>query len=247
MVMKDNFSAQAGTYAQFRPDYPDNLVSAIVEFCKSKEKALDVATGNGQLAVKLAAFFTNVFATDISQKQLDNARPAANVHYNIGRAEQLDFPDDSIDLVTVAQALHWFDFDRFYDEVKRVLKPDGVFAAISYGLFSSTPETDAVIADFYQNITGPYWDPERRYIDEQYKTIPFPFEEIHLPEFAYARDWTFQHVMGYLGSWSAVQHYRKSNGSDPLAMIAQRMEAAWGEGTKRVVFPLWVRIGKLRT
>jgi ubiquinone/menaquinone biosynthesis C-methylase UbiE len=244
--MKDNFTAQAAAYAQFRPDYPDELVQAVVGRCAVRRKALDVATGNGQLAVKLAAFFEEVLATDISQKQLDNARQASNVKYRVGRAEQLDFPDRSLDLVTVAQALHWFDFDRFYAEVKRVLKPEGIFAAIGYGLFSSTPDADAVIRDFYQNITGPYWDPERRYIDEQYGTIPFPFEEIHLPAFRYARDWTFQHVMGYLGSWSAVQHYRRANGKDPLALIAERLERVWGAGTKRVVFPLWVRIGKLK-
>jgi ubiquinone/menaquinone biosynthesis C-methylase UbiE len=245
--MKDNFSAQAACYAQFRPDYPEALVAEIVSHCRSRDKALDVATGNGQLAVRLARHFHEVYATDISQKQLDHAVAAPNVRYRIGRAEQLDFPDDSLDLVTVAQALHWFDFDRFYREVARVVKPEGIFAAVGYGLFRSAPEINAVTDDFYHNIVGPYWDAERRWIDEGYRTIPFPFDEIPAPEFTCEKEWTFPYVMGYLGSWSAVQHYRKANGSDPLAIIYERLRDAWGSGTKKVVFPLLCRIARVKT
>jgi ubiquinone/menaquinone biosynthesis C-methylase UbiE len=173
MGTKDNFSRQASVYAQFRPHYPDEMIAHVVSFVQNKNTALDIATGNGQVAQKLAGYFDRVYATDISEKQLENAVKPDNIIYKKEAAEQTDFSNHMFDLITVAQAVHWFEFDAFYNEVYRILKPDGVFAVLGYGLFSTNPDSDVILSDYYHNIVGPYWDAERKYIDKKYEPSHF--------------------------------------------------------------------------
>jgi len=243
--MKDNFSTQAKAYSQYRPYYPPEMISYIVNFVIDKAIALDVATGNGQMAAALAPYFKEVYGTDISAKQLQNATPAPNLIYKEGSAEDTGFKNEQFSLITVAQAIHWFEFDTFYAEVKRILKPDGIFAVMGYGLFSTNPETDIIINHFYKDIIGSYWDTERRYIDENYTTIPFPFKEINTKKFTNHFTWTFEQLTGYLETWSAVQHYIKQNGTNPIDLICDDLQASWGNSDKQVTFPLLLRIGKL--
>jgi ubiquinone/menaquinone biosynthesis C-methylase UbiE len=181
--MKDNFSAQAKDYSKFRPTYPPEMIEYIVSFVKNKGTALDVATGNGQVAAALAKYFEQVQATDMSEKQIENAAKADNVTYKVEGAEHTDFGDNQFDLITVAQAIHWFDFDAFYKEVNRLLKPGGIIAVMGYGLFKTNEHSHKILSHFYHDIIGPYWDSERRYLDENYTTIPFPFEEIEVKQF----------------------------------------------------------------
>ncbi len=243
--MKDNFSTQAGQYAKFRPAYPQDMIDFIVAQVTNKDSALDVATGNGQVAVQLAAYFKQVEATDISKKQLENAVKAVNITYSEQPAEKTNFNKAQFDLITVAQAIHWFDFDAFYTEVRRILKPQGVFAVMGYGLFYSNAETDKVMKHFYEEITGPYWDPERRYLDENYTTIPFPFKEVDTPQFTNEFTWSFEQLTGYLETWSAVQHYIKEHSSNPLDLVREDLRRSWENSDKKVYFPLLLRIGKL--
>jgi len=243
--MKDNFSTQAKAYAQYRPYYPPEMISYIVSLVANKDAALDVATGNGQVAAALAPYFKEVYGTDISAKQLQNAAPAPNLIYKEGSAEDTGFNNEQFDLITVAQAIHWFKFDAFYAEVKRILKPDGLFAVMGYGLFSTNPGTDVIINHFYKDIIGSYWDPERRYIDENYATIPFPFKEIEAKKFTNHFTWTFEQLTGYLETWSAVQHYIKQNGNNPVDSIRGELQVSWEESNKQVTFPLLLRIGQL--
>lgn len=245
--MKDNFSKQAAAYAQFRPHYPDAMIDCILQYVGRRDCALDVATGNGQVAVLLAQHFKRVDATDISQKQLDRATPMPNVHYRVEAAEHTNFAAHHFDLITVAQAIHWFDFVPFYIEIERILKPDGIFAVLGYGMLTTNPDTDSILRDFYRNIVGPYWDPERRYIDEKYQTIPFPFDEIPSPAFVNTFIWEFQQLTGYLETWSATQHYIKANGKNPVDLIRADLETSWRHSNKEVVFPLLLRIGKRTT
>lgn len=242
--MKDNFSAQATDYSKFRPTYPQEMIDYILSFVSKKHAALDVATGNGQVAVLLSPHFDEVHATDISQKQLDNAEQRHNITYKLESAENTGFADSQFDLITVAQAIHWFDFGKFYNEVNRVLKPDGVIAVMGYGLFNSNPETDKIIRHFYENITGPFWDPERRYLDENYTTIPFPFDEMQSKVFNNALTWSFEQIIGYLETWSAVQHYKKANGKNPLNVIRDELKQSWEKNNRQVTFPLLLRIGR---
>lgn len=243
--MKDNFSTQSKEYAQFRPDYPEALVQYLVAQTRHQHTAWDCGTGNGQLAVKLAKHFDRVFATDLSEAQISNATPGDNISYKAEKAETTSFSDKQFDLITVAQAIHWFDFDAFYKEVARTLKNDGLFAVTGYNLITINPEVDQVIRHFYEDITGPYWDKERRWVDEGYRTIPFPFEELNVPEFVQKYDWTMAQLTGYLATWSAVQHYKKANGTDPLPLILDDLNAAWGAAeTLKVSCPILLRAGR---
>ncbi|AWH86790.1 SAM-dependent methyltransferase [Flavobacterium album] len=244
--MKDNFSTQAQTYAKFRPDYSHEIIDYIISLVPQKGLALDVATGNGQVAAKLAKHFTTVYATDISDKQLENAATADNIIYKKERAEHTSFNDKMFDLITVAQAIHWFDFDAFYKEVYRILKPDGLFIVMGYGLFSTNPESDRIIRHFHQKTLGDYWDPERRYVDKDYETIPFPFDEIEAKQFSETFTWTFEHLIGYIDSWSAVQHYIKKNGSNPVDLIRDELKESWDKSDGKAVFLLLLRVGRLK-
>ena len=244
--MKDNFSTQALEYSKFRPQYPDEMIAHIISFVKNKNMALDVATGNGQLAHKLAQYFETVYATDISDNQLENAVRADNIIYLKEPAEKTSFDDKQFDLITVAQGIHWFNFDLFYKEVYRTLKADGIFAVLGYGLFSTNDESDTIILDFYDRIVGPYWDAERIYLDDNYQTIPFPFDEIETEEFHNDFTWSFEQLIGYLETWSATQHYIEKNNKNPIDLIYDELKLSWENSSKRVHFPLLLRVGKLR-
>jgi ubiquinone/menaquinone biosynthesis C-methylase UbiE len=244
--MKDNFSAQSAAYAQFRPQYPEAMIAHILSHVNNRDAALDVATGNGQVAVLLSPYFDTVYATDISERQIENAVQQPNITYKVEAAENTDFADNQFDLITVAQSIHWFDFDGFYREVDRILKPDGVLAVLGYGLLQTNPASDEILRDFYRNIVGRYWDAERKYVDEHYQTIPFPLDEIPTPKFTNHLVWTFEQLIGYLETWSATQHYIKANGQNPIDLIREKLKVSWENSTKEVVFPLLLRIGKLK-
>lgn len=242
--MKDLFSTQSKIYARFRPSYPPEMIEYIVSFVQDKQIALDVATGNGQVAVALSKYFDKVYATDISEKQLENAQQADNITYQKSKAEETDFDDNQFDLITVAQAIHWFDFDAFYKEAKRILKLEGIFAVVGYGLFQTNKHSQKILDRFYYESVGSYWDPERSYLDENYETIPFPFAEIETEKFTNRFTWTFEQLTGYLETWSAVQHYIKQKGVNPLDVISEELKESWEQGDRKVVFPLLLRLGK---
>lgn len=245
--MKDNFSTQAAGYARFRPNYPPALINYLANLPLAKQAVWDCGTGNGQVAVQLAHYFDEVFATDISAKQLREAPAHARIRYAVEAGERCSAPDDAFDLIVVAQAIHWFDFDRFYAEVRRVLRPGGVLAVVGYGLLQtdSTAMND-IIRRFYTEIVGPYWDPERRYLDEAYRTIPFPFEETGTPEFSMQYRWSMDDLLGYLGTWSAVQHYQRQKAADPVELIEAALRRAQGDRMEIAIhFPVHLRVGKL--
>jgi SAM-dependent methyltransferase len=240
---KDNFSRQSADYARFRPGYPQELFDWLYSHCAGYEAAWDCATGNGQAAVNIAEKFEVVYATDLSISQLENSIKKENIIYRQGKAEEPDFENDSFDLVTVAQALHWLNHDKFFSEVKRVAKNGAIFAAWGYGLLSILPEINELIHKFYTDITGPYWDKERRHVDDHYASIPFPIEELPCPVFAMHYNWTSKHIIGYLNSWSAVQHYIKMKKANPIDIIKSDLEKAWGDGERLVTFPIFMRAG----
>ena len=243
--MKDNFSLQSTDYARFRPGYPDAMVDYILEITKYHKTAWDCATGNGQLALQLARHFERVFATDISASQLAQAPQVENIVFQQEPAEKTAFGDAQFDLITVAQAIHWFDFEAFYKEVYRCLQPEGLFVVAGYGLLKINQTVDQIINHLYTDIVGPYWDEERHYIDEAYKTIPFPFEELKAPDFVQTYQWSIDHLIGYLKTWSAVKHYSKSNNVDPVLIIEPELRQAWGDvGNLEVRFQVLFRAGR---
>jgi SAM-dependent methyltransferase len=242
--MKDNFSKQAEQYAIYRPSYPDELLNRIYSLVNDFDTAWDCATGNGQLATALSSKFTQVIATDISSKQLEKAVQKNNISYSLGRAEKTDFKNESFDLITVGQAVHWFDFDKFYPEVKRVLKPKGILAVLGYNLVKTTPEIDKVIDQLYSRSLKDFWDPERTYIDHEFRNLPFQMDNVHRFEENYELEWEFEHLLGYLNTWSAVQHYKDRIGENIVDHYSDILYYAWGNDKKRLVsFPFFALIG----
>lgn len=245
--MKDLFSKDSGNYASYRPGYPPEIIEEALKFVPGRKVAWDCGTGNGQLARFLAEKFETVYATDISEQQLKQAPVLPNVLYSAQPAERTNLADQSVDLITVGQAIHWFDFERFYSEVFRTLVPGGHLLILGYSLLEVMPETDRVIHRLYYEFADPYWDPERHYLDEGYRTIPFPLEEISLPEIRIRLTWTLPHLLGYLKTWSAVKHFEKDRGENPVDLLENDFRKAWGKARTRAVhFPLLVRFGRKR-
>lgn len=244
--MKDRFSGHAADYAKFRPSYPQELVAYLVSLAPAHHLAWDCATGNGQVAGQLAEYFAAVVGTDISGNQLRNAVQKPNITYKVEQAEQASFANSSVDLVVVAQAVHWFEFELFYQQVKRVLRPEAIIAIIGYGLLKTGSALDETIERLYSQTLNKYWDFERNYIDENYRTIPFPFKELDAPRFAINYSWTIEGLLGYLNTWSAVKNYQNENNHNPVAMLEQELRDEWGQQEKiSITFDIITRIGKV--
>lgn len=242
-MSKELFSNQASNYAKYRPHYPKELFDYILQFVKEKNTAWDCATGNGQAAIALAPHFKKVFATDISEKQLSLAKQHPNIQYKIVSAEQTNFPDNFFDLITVAQAYHWLKFDAFGKEVKRVAKNDAVIAVWNYNLFTTgDAAVDALIKHFYTNIVGPYWDKERKYVDGNYASVPFNFSPLPTKEFFIKTQWSKDDVIGYLNSWSSVQHFLNDKKYNPVDEIMGELDFLWKD-VKAILFPMFLKLG----
>ena len=241
---KEHFSKQAADYATFRPRYPQKLFDYLGSIAPSRQLAWDCATGNGQAAVGLASVFDRVVATDASEKQIANAQLHRTIEYRVASAENSGIGSETIDLIMVAQALHWFDLERFYQEAGRVLKPDGVLAASAYNLLHVDKAIDAIVNRYYHEVVGPFWPPERRLV-ERFGDLPFPFREIDPPKFEMTADCNLNHLLGYLGTWSSTQRFIAAKGSDPLKQIHINLSAAWGDANqiRCVVWPLTLRVG----
>lgn len=246
-MFQDLFSSQAATYADIRPDYPPALFDFICSAVQRRALAWDCATGNGQAAVPLAAYFERVIATDASAEQLAHARNHARVEYRVAPAEASGLADRAVDLVTVAQALHWFDRERFYAEVRRVLAPGGALAVWSYGdpVIADDVDLDAALHAFNKGTLGPYWPGGRGLVGDGYRQIPFPFDECATPPFVITRSWTLDELARYLRSWSAHVRYVERHGTDPVPRFIERLAAPWGGADARhaVHWPVTLRLG----
>jgi SAM-dependent methyltransferase len=243
---KDHFSGHAADYRAFRPTYPPELFAFLASVAPERELAWDCGTGSGQAAVPLAEDFARVFATDASADQIANAERHPKVEYAVAPAEACPLPDASVGLVLVAQALHWFHHDRFYAEVRRVCKPGGIIAATCYYLPSVGPDVDPLLqgwADFIR----PYWTPERVWVDDGYRSIPFAFPEIPAPRFEVTASVSLPGLIGYLSTWSATKQYVKKHGQDPLERFREAFATAWGDpSTVRTLrWELVMRLGRV--
>ncbi len=243
-----SFGAFAKEYARFRPTYPDALFERLARLCDRRELAWDCGTGSGQAALGLARHFRRVAATDASFFQIAHAPSAQGIFYVVCTAERSALREGSVDLVAVAQALHWFDFAEFYAEARRVLTPDGIIAVWSYGLPSVNGAIDELVRSFYRDVVGPYWPAQRRFVEDGYRSIPFPFPEVELPPLGLEAEWDLERFVGYLGTWSAVRRYLAQNRRNPLDLVSADLRKSWeraGGGKLRVRWPLSVRAGKV--
>ena len=243
----DHFSSSASSYASFRPGYPPALFAWLASVAPDRHRVWDCATGSGQAAVHLANHFEHVAATDASAAQLAHAARRPGVQYAAMSAERCALRDDSASLVTVAQALHWFDQPAFFAEARRVLVTGGLLAVWSYGLLTlHDAALDDIVHRFHQEAMGPYWPPERRLVDEGYRSLKLPFEHVDAPTFAMHADWTLDRLAGYLSTWSAVQRARAVTGMDPVTDVVQSLRPAWGrdEEVRRLEWPLTLHVGR---
>jgi SAM-dependent methyltransferase len=243
---KDHFSPLASVYSEFRPTYPAALLDFVAGLCSGHTAVWDCACGSGQASIDLAERFERVFATDASAKQIAGARPHPRVTYSVGRAESSGLKDVSVDLVTVAQAAHWFDLPRFYAEAQRVLRAGGVLALWSYGPpHVESAEVDRPLQSFYHDTVGPFWPTERQLVDDGYRGISFPYPEIVSPTLQMQQRWPLARLMGYVRSWSATGRYVEQHGKDPVVELQAQLAPVWGDAQRErlVEFPLAVRAG----
>jgi SAM-dependent methyltransferase len=227
---KDHFSALASQYAASRPGYSASLFDYLASLCAERRAVWDCACGSGQASIPLAGHFETIFATDASKEQIASATPHPHVRYSVAPAEHSGLEAQSVDLVTVAQALHWFDLPKFYAEVDRVLKNNGVLAAWTYSTVTlDNPAADALAQEFYSATVGPYWPPERRIVESGYRDLPFPYTELTPPPLEMQEHWPLGRLLGYFRSWSATGRYIKQNGVDPVAALGEELEKVWGD------------------
>jgi SAM-dependent methyltransferase len=230
-AFKDYFSGHAADYSRYRPGaYPAGMFKALAALAPDRGCAWDCGTGNGQAALGLAELFDRVEATDASDKQIASATPHPKIYYAVAPAEASGLPDKSVALITVAQALHWFDLPRFYAEARRVAKPQALLACSCYMHCTVSPAVNAAMQQLYEGILGDaYWPPERKHVERGYADLDFPFPEIELPRFKMEVQWPLEGYVGYLRSWSATQNYIKKNGQDPVELIGETLLKAWGD------------------
>lgn len=237
----DRFGGQAESYAAARPTYPEALFAFLADNCPNRQSAWDCATGNGQAAVALAEHFKQVIATDASEAQLVEAVARSQVTYRVATADDSGLETGSVDLVTVAQALHWFDRRAFFVEADRVLRPGGLLAVWTYNLHTISPDVDRVVLEFHNETLNGYWTTQRRLVDEGYASIQFPYETVNTPSFQMETRWPLGRLIAYLRSWSAVGAYTREHSEYPVPVDA--LAEAWGDvGEREVRWPLAVYI-----
>ena len=248
MDFRDYFSKQASAYTRYRPHYPAPLFEYLAEQALDHQLAWDCATGSGQAALGLANYFEKVIATDASDEQIANAVAHDRITYIVAPAEKTEITSGSVDLIVVAQALHWFDLNAFYAEASRVLKKGGMLAAWSYSLLRISSAIDRVLDQFYTNVVGSFWPPERKLVDDKYQSIPFPFEELVAPLFKMEARWNLDRLVGYLGTWSSVQKFKDKHDADPIEIVKKDLRKAWGrpEDEKEIHWPIHMRIGQMQ-
>lgn len=242
---KDHFSGHSADYRNFRPVYPVALYEFLNTVVRDNKLVWDCATGSGQCARNLVEYFDKVLATDASESQIRNAPAHPGISYRTAAAENVDLCDETVDLITVAQAMHWFDIPAFFKEAERVLKPGGVLAVWNYHLLKIEPAIDEIVDEFYTNRLDAYWPAERRILENNFSDFVFPFEKVDVPDFSMSSSWSLAGLSGYLSTWSAVKQCLAAEGQDPLQEILPRLEAAWGadpSNCKSVRWPLALHV-----
>lgn len=242
----DKFSDASARYRRARPTYPPELIARLARLAPGRRLAWDSGTGNGQAALSLADHFEAVFATDPSPQQISEAAPAERVTYAVEAAEQVSLPDGSVDLVVAAQAMHWYDLDRFYAQVRRVLRPGGLLAAIGYAWFYIDPELDAAIEEALLEPMRDYWSPRNSFLWDGYRGIPFPGTEIRIGPVAIHLHWSLAQLMDYVLTWSATRGLIAEQGDELLAVAYRRLAALWGAAERRrIVMPMQARLARI--
>jgi SAM-dependent methyltransferase len=244
------FTTVAREYANFRPGYPPELFAWLACVSPARDSVWDAGCGSGQASVALAGHFSIVHATDIAAEQIAAARAHPGVRYSVAPAESSGLPGASVDLVTVAQSLHWFDLDAFYAEARRVARPAALIAVWTYPRPRFVdPSLDERFEHFYLDVVGPYWPAERKHVDAGYASLPFPFAQLDAPAFGLTLEWNLAQVLGYVSSWSATARFRQANGTDPVPLLEAALAEIWPDraAASPLRMPLGLQAGRLRS
>jgi SAM-dependent methyltransferase len=244
----DHFSSHAADYLKYRPTYPIELAQYLSTLTQTPSVAWDCGCGNGQLSTLLAEYFQRVIATDASAAQIHNAIPHPQVDYRCATAEQSSLENESVDLIMVAQAAHWFDLPKFYEEVQRVAKPQAIIALVTYNLMRISPQLDEIIDDFYENILGNYWSPERRHVENNYVDLFFPFKRLPSPDLNITAELSCESVINYINTWSAIRPAKQQLGLLPFETFENKLKENWGDPMlkKTIRWHLTVLLGKIK-
>lgn len=246
MSFQDHFSRQSAMYLKARPTYPDELFTYLTEISPARDLCWDCATGNGQAAISIAQHFKKVIATDGSAQQIEKGIKRDNIDYRVATAEESGLPDNSVDLITVATAAHWFDHDKFYTEAKRVAKPDGILAVWAYSEAIISTEINELMEWFMYDFLQDYWPPGRWYVRNSYETLPFPFEPINTPAFFCNMDWSREQWLNYVQSWSSYTNYVAAHNTDPLNLLLPKLALLWGaDEVKHITWKLHLKCTRL--
>ena len=244
-AFKDHFSERAAGYASYRPHYTPELAAWLASIAPARRIAWDVACGSGQLSTLLGDQFDKVIATDASREQIGQAPSHPRVEYRVEPAERSSLSDGSVDLITVAQAVHWLDLRAFYKEVRRVGRPGGAIALVAYHIAVIDPGVDEIIGRFYRGDLDGYWPPERKHIESEYREIDFPFERIPAPRLQLRVNWSVDEMLGYISTWSAVRALEKAKGRETTERFAEALRGTWGPGAREVRWPIVILAGKI--
>lgn len=243
-----HFQSKGEDYARYRPTYPPELASYLAGLCSDHQFALEVGCGTGQFTKLLAQHFQNTLATDVSASQISNAAALPNVEFKVEAAEAVSALDQSANLIVAAQAVHWFDLPKFYQQVQRIAAPDCILALISYGVLSVEGESaDKCFQEFYKNTIGPFWPPERAHVERYYRTLEFPFVEVETPSLTIICHWTLPQFLGYVATWSAVKAAQKQGQGGLLEKFREQLTKQWGDPLqqRQIVFPIAMRVARL--
>jgi SAM-dependent methyltransferase len=246
-AVSPDYSPYAGQYARTRPTYPPALFDRLAALVERRDVAWDCATGSGQAARDLAERFAHVVATDLSAEQVRQAPPHPRIEYRVCPAERSGLADASVDLTTVASALHWFDLDAFYAEARRVLRPGGILAAWTYHVGHVEPPFGELFEQFYHDVLASYFDPGARLVDRRYETITLPGTPVEMPPLRVTATWTLADMLAFIGSWSGVRRYMAERGADPVPRVADPLARLWGDPdtVRTIQWPLYVRASRL--
>ena len=242
---EDHFSSNSAIYAKGRPTYPKELFEWLSDNAPDNKLAWDVATGNGQSAIALTDFFDKVIATDASLQQIENAQQHPKIEYKVESAETSSLPDNAVDLVTVAVGVHWFDFEKFYKEVKRVLKPEGIIAVWMYYFPFIDGRTEKIVQQMRLDILKDYWPERYIHILTKYEMLPFPFPRLESPKFTFTTKWQMQDLVNFFHSWSGTQKYIEIKNTDPVELVMDDLQEAWGDPqkVKEIKWDLYLKTG----
>lgn len=230
------FSDKSDLYASARPHYPADVFDYLANLCSETQLAWDCGCGSGQAAIDLVTRFGSVYASDVSKEQIANAKQHPRIDYNVTSSECTEILDKSVDLVCVAQALHWFDYATFWPEVTRVLKPGGLFSAFAYKLPSIDSQIDKLIQQQIMEVIEPYWAPQNQLIADDYRDITFPFKKIDAPKFHMQTNWNLDELFAVIHTFSATRRCMDKLGDAFFKQAYLATKEKWGnQQTKRKI------------